>query len=90
MASESTPSAVALPKLVRSLKLTLIASYAHFVIEWLFFVTKPSTLNILTVPEQLAVLFITPLPWMLLASVTVLGVDFPAYLALWRHPTTRG
>ena len=45
MASESTWGAVALPKLVRSLKLTLIANYAYFAIEWLFFVTKPSTLN---------------------------------------------
>ena len=41
------------------LQLTLLAAYLHAFMEWLFFVTKSSSLSILTLFEKLKVLFIT-------------------------------
>jgi len=41
------------------LHLTFLAAYFHAFMEWLFFVTKPSSLSILTILEKIEVLFAT-------------------------------
>ena len=43
----------------KPLTLTLLAAYFHACMEWLFFVTTPSSLSTLTLLESLSVLFIT-------------------------------
>lgn len=40
-------------------RITVLAAYFHAFMEWLFFVTKPSSLSILTIFEKVDVLFIT-------------------------------
>ncbi len=66
---------------IRSLELTWIAAYAYVALEWLFFATKPSFLNLLPFSEQLAILFVSPIPWLCVASLAVLGLGVPVFLA---------
>jgi len=40
-------------------RITVLAAYFHAFMEWLFFVTKPSSLSILSIYEKIEVLFIT-------------------------------
>ncbi len=56
----------------RTVVYSLLALYFFAFMEWLFFVTKPSFLSLLTSRDALLVLFIAPLPY---AAVT-LGVLF--------------
>ncbi|MCK5611603.1 sulfatase-like hydrolase/transferase [Candidatus Pacearchaeota archaeon] len=57
--------------------LIVFACYTYFTLEWLFFITKPSMFNFLTIDEQLAVLFISPIPLLAVCLLSVFYVFFP-------------
>lgn len=42
--------------------ITLLSGYYYYLMEWLFFITKPSMLSYLSLPEQVYILFTAPLP----------------------------
>ena len=56
----------------RSVSYSLLALYFGAFMEWLFYVTKPSFLSLLSFPEALLILFIAPLPW---AALILLGLS---------------
>lgn len=67
MARGATQAGEAVPARTRWVLLTLplapVALFAYGAFEWLFFVTKASIVSILPFSEQLAVLFLAPLPF---------------------------
>lgn len=71
------------------LSFTVIAVYFYTLMEWLFFVTKPSFLDLLSWQEKLQILFVSPLPWVLTALViAIMGLGIGALLpGSWK---TRG
>ena len=61
-------------------QLTILAAYLHTFMEWLFFVTKPSSLSILTLFEKLKVLFITGGVIALILAVCLVILSLPVWL----------
>lgn len=59
-------------RLPEQLIVVVVAAYTHVLMEWLFFVTKPSPLAALSRFEQLEVLLVTPLPVAAIGCATVL------------------
>jgi hypothetical protein len=55
------------------IRITVLSAYFYTFMEWLFFVTKPSSLSILTFFDKLEVLFITGGVIALLLVVTFNG-----------------
>ncbi len=66
------------------LLLTIASLYFYFFMEWLFFLTKPSMLNVLSVQDQLAVLLLAPLPALLVLVFALFSVMLPIYLLVNR------
>lgn len=60
------------------LQLTMLSAYLHVFMEWLFFVTKPSSLSILTFFEKLKVMFITGgvIAFVLIIGLVVFSLPF--------------
>jgi hypothetical protein len=58
----------------RAIGYSLLAIYVFTFNEWLFFVTKPSFLSMMSLPEALLVLFIAPLPYIMVALGVLAGL----------------
>ena len=58
----------------RTLTYSLLASFFLTFTEWLFFVTKPSFLSQLTLPQSLSVLLIAPPPFFVVILAVVAGL----------------
>jgi arylsulfatase A-like enzyme len=69
------------------ISLTIFSAYFYAFMEWLFFVTKPSSLSVLTLLDKIKVFFITGgiISLSLLAALLILAL--PALLV--RHPVWR-
>ena len=67
--------------------LTVLAVYLYIFMEWLFFVTKQSFMSNLGLMDRLEALLVTPLPFTLLAAVTLLVIRLPSLL--FRRPAVR-
>ena len=57
--------------------LIVFLTYLHFFLEWVFYITKPSFLAGLDFSQSLGILFITPLPVILLELVLLAIVNSP-------------
>ena len=63
------------------LSLAVVSVYAYAMMEWLFYVTKPSFMDLLQWHEKLQILFVSPLPWVLVALLaTIIGLSIGALL----------
>jgi len=63
------------------LSLAVVSVYVYALMEWLFYVTKPSFMDLLQWQEKLQILFVSPLPWVLIALlVTIMGLAVGALL----------
>jgi len=63
------------------LSLAVVSVYAYTLMEWLFYVTKPSFMDLLQWQEKLQILFVSPLPWVFIALLTtVIGLLVGALL----------
>ena len=62
--------------MVRNIVISIIASYVYMVLEWLFFVTKPSMFSLVRPVERFAILIVSSLPLMLVcvAGTFLLGI----------------
>jgi len=67
--------------------LTIYSAYFHAFMEWIFFVTKPSSLSIISLFEKLKVLFITSGIVALTLLVCLFVFSLPALIV--RHPVWR-
>ena len=56
----------------RLISLAVIAVYLHFLLEWLFFVTKQSFMSTLDYGSRIGLLLATPLPEAILVTVLLL------------------
>lgn len=68
-------------------KITVLAAYFHTFMEWLFFITKPSSLSILTLFEKLQVFFVTGGVVALILITALAILSLPAWLTkkpLWK------
>jgi arylsulfatase A-like enzyme len=65
------------------LVLTVLSCYFYYLMEWLFFLSRPSMLSYLTVPENLALLFNAPLTMIFIAlpAVSIMSL-LPAVLPI--------
>ena len=54
--SETKQARLNLPALIAA---TLLNAYFYGAMEWVFFVTKPSSISLLSLPEKIRVLFVT-------------------------------
>ena len=67
--------------------ITVLAAYFHAFMEWLFFITKPSSLSILTLFEKLRVFFVTGGVVALILITALAILSLPAWLTkkpLWK------
>ena len=60
--------------------LAVLCVYFYVLMEWLFFVTKPSFLSWTAWSEKIAVLFVTPFPLAIVAAVLLFVVWLPALI----------
>ncbi|PWB75614.1 MAG: hypothetical protein C3F07_04575 [Anaerolineales bacterium] len=70
------------------LTLTVLSAYFHAFMEWLFFVTKPSSLSTLSLYEKAKVLFVTGGVLAFLLLTTLLLLSIPGRLV--KHPKWHG
>ncbi len=50
--------------------------YFYCFMEWLFFLTKPSMLNLLPYTDRLAALFLAPVPALILSIIPIIAITF--------------
>lgn len=58
--------------------LSCCSLYFYFFMEWLFFLTKPSMLNLLPYVDKCATLFLAPLPALIISTIPIIAITLTA------------
>jgi len=72
--------AISAPQWTIRWAIAILSIFFYFLMEWLFFVTKPSFMSVFTSIEAIRILFAAPAPFYLLMTILVLalmGLDYP-------------